>query len=246
MKSYFKKFIPGFLLKIKKEIFIKIDEDYNGQSDNYFIFSHIYKSKLWGNNNSQFYSGGGSHEIGLTEDYVNKVNNFLGNLEFQPVLVDLGCGDFEITRKLIKFCKKVIACDVVDELIEYNKSQYKFENVEFQIIDISIDELPAGDIVVIRQVLQHLSNKTIKKFVKSLKKNNYKYLIITEHLPKSRFFIPNINKITGPSIRPNKPFFKSGIILTTFPFCLKTKKSILLTETIDYIGRINTKIYQLN
>jgi len=58
--------------------------------------------------------------------------------------------------------------------------------------------LPKADCVILRQVLQHLSNEEIKNILAKL--YNYKYLILTEHLPL-RDFIPNEDIISGQGIR---------------------------------------------
>lgn len=60
-------------------------------------------------------------------------------------------------------------------------------------------KIPKVDIVLARQVLQHLSNIQIAKFIRNLEKS-CRYLIITEHLPQGQF-VPNHDKATGPGIR---------------------------------------------
>jgi hypothetical protein len=50
---------------------------------------------------------------------------------------------------------------------------------------------------------------------------NYNFLILTEHLPKSESFPPNLDQDTGPDIRIRH---NSGIVLTAPPFNLKTLK----------------------
>ena len=90
-----------------------------------------------------------------------------------------------------------------------------------------------------------MSNESINNFVK-LSKNKYKYLVVTEHFPISKNFVPNINIPTGPDIRD-----KSGIVLTVPPFNLKVIKDIDLCEVRvsdvlgDVEGIIKTKILQL-
>ncbi len=78
--------------------------------------------------------------------------------------------------------------------------------------------MPLGDCAIIRQVLQHLSNAEVQAIVNKLV--NFKYLILTEHLPKGDF-IPNKDIISGQGIRLKK---KSGINLLAPPFNLKVKE----------------------
>ena len=55
--------------------------------------------------------------------------------------------------------------------------------------------MPKGEIAFVRQVLQHLSNNSIKKFIDNVNKfKPYKYILITEHISDSNILIKNIDK----------------------------------------------------
>ena len=86
---------------------------------------------------------------------------------------------------MLPFSKEYFAVDIVPELIEHLKKQYLQKELSFFCLDIAKDELPKADCVIIRQVLQHLSNKEIKEIVPKL--YDYKYVILTEHLPIGKF-----------------------------------------------------------
>ena len=58
-----------------------------------------------------------------------------------------------------------VHCDISNVILERNRRSYQFENLEFKQINLAEDELPKGDLAFVRQVLQHLSNSEIKKFV---------------------------------------------------------------------------------
>ena len=75
-------------------------------------------------------------------------------------------------------CSNYVACDVVPDLIARNKQVFKELNVDFRVLDMSGEALPDGDIVFIRQVLQHLSNEHIGNVVNKI--YQFKYLILTE------------------------------------------------------------------
>jgi hypothetical protein len=95
--------------------------------------------------------------------------------------------------------------------------------------------------VFIRQVLQHLCNDEIGRIIAQLQ-NKYKYLVLTEHLPSSSSFQPNIDKLTGPHTRLS---LGSGVMVTSFPFDLKIDESIMLCEVEDNGGVIRTFLYKL-
>jgi len=78
----------------------------------------IYEKNLWGEGESDFYSGIGSHHPELIKPYIEAVSSFLTSFKTPPMVCDLGCGDFNIGKELVKHTKKYIAVDIVEELIE--------------------------------------------------------------------------------------------------------------------------------
>ena len=201
----------------------------------------IYEMKLWGDNNTEFYSGDGSHSSAIIKPYIEVVMSFLKSFKNQITVCDLGCGDFNIGKELVKYTKKYIAVDIVPELIAYNKEKFKETNLKFQCLDISKDELPSADCVIIRQVLQHLSNKEVLSVVCKL--YDFKYIILTEHIPDDDF-IPNKDIISGQGIRLKK---QSGLNLVKPPFNLKIKEEKELSKVIlkGKKGVIKTILYEL-
>lgn len=188
----------------------------------------VYTMKLWGDNASEFYSGDGSHKSVIVNPYITAVKSFLTSFETPLTVCDLGCGDFNVGKQLVRHEKKYIAVDIVYDLIVYNKEKFNSPNLEFHCLDIAEDELPKGDCVLLRQVLQHLSNAEIQRIVHKLK--DYKYVILTEHLPNGDY-TPNIDIISGQGIRLKK---QSGVNLLAPPFNFKVKEEKqLLTVSLN-------------
>ncbi len=201
----------------------------------------VYDLHLWGGKDFDFYSGDGSHNIKIIEPYLHSVSTFLKSHNNSLTVCDLGCGDFNIGKQLINYTKKYIGIDIVENLIERNKTLFKAENLEFHCLNIVEDELPKTDCVILRQVLQHLSNTEIQKIIKKL--SHYKYLILTEHLAVGNF-TPNIDIISGQGIRIKK---NSGVNLLEAPFNLKIVEAQKLSQiTLDNNkGIIKTTLYRL-
>ena len=227
IKTFLKFIIPDFILRYR----IKLNHKKKGFEKKSLkeIFSDIYKHNLWDNyseSKNEFYSGTGSRNKEINEKYVNSLKVFFKSFEKKPTIVDLGCGDFFIGSQLTGFANKYIAVDVVDELINFNKKKYNNLNVDFQSLDITKDNLPIGDVVIVREVLQHLSNKNIKNVLDKIK-TQYQYLIFTEALPNLKNFKANKDFLNGPDTRLS---LLSGIILTKPPFNLIIKKHKTLLE----------------
>ena len=202
----------------------------------------IYENNLWGGKQSEFFSGDGSHNPELINPYLETVTSFLKSFVTQPVVCDLGCGDFNIGKELVKYSKKYIAIDIVPGLIAHNKKTFKASNLDFHSLDIAEDELPSADCVILRQVLQHLSNNEIKSVVEKL--YDYKYVILTEHLPEEDFEA-NKDIVSGQGIRLKK---QSGVNLLASPFNFKVveEKQLLSLNSADVQGVVVTMLYKVN
>jgi len=122
----------------------------------------IYEKKLWGDDSSKFYSGDGSHLPEMVQPYITAVREFLTSFEKPLNVCDVGCGDFNVGEKLVSYAEKYIAVDIVPALIAYNQKKFQAENLEFHCLDVAVDALPFGECVLIRQVLQHLSNTEVQ------------------------------------------------------------------------------------
>jgi hypothetical protein len=257
IKKIIKKIVPNKIIKtikqLKSEIKIvfrqskfmryKIDKNF-GDMNSADIFDKIYSDKIWGGDfDGNSISGAGSHSEDVVKPYVDKVSNFL--LKIQPsVIVDLGCGDFNIGKNFVDYAEEYIACDVSNKILNRNKKNFSsIKNVEFKLIDLANDDLPIGDVCLVRQVLQHLSNSDINNFVKKLNLEKlYKYLIITEHIPINKNFKANLDKRTGSGIRL---LFNSGVVLHKEPFNLIASETIDLVEVPNMGGIIKTIIYKI-
>jgi len=201
----------------------------------------VYALNLWGDNQSDFYSGAGSYLPEIVTPYLDLITEFLGSFNPPITICDLGCGDFNIGKELVKYTKQYIAIDIVPNLIERNMDMFKYDNLEFHCLDIAVDDLPKADCVIIRQVLQHLSNGEVQNIVSKL--TAYKYVIVTEHLPAIEFE-PNKDIISGQGIRLKK---QSGINLLIAPFNFKVKKErqLLKIALKDEVGVIVTTLYEV-
>jgi SAM-dependent methyltransferase len=179
--------------------------------------------------------------------YVSAACGFLQSFEEKPDVVDLGCGDFNVGSRIRPNCGKYIGVDVVEGLVKRNIEKYANENVDFRAIDITNEDLPKGDVVFIRQVLQHLSNSEIEKVVAKLPAS-YRFIVLTEHLPVDSF-VPNLDKPRGFQVRLELEKAASGIILTEPPFNLKVARTTTLCEAFETLGRrkgvIRTILYEL-
>jgi hypothetical protein len=100
-------------------------------------------------------------------------------------VVDLGCGDFRIG--LLLYDKTNIdytGYDAYKGVIDYNNDKFKeYKNFHFIHSDFTSfkdrTNIKNGDLCIIKDVLQHLPNKTVIKFLDYITKSNkFKYILL--------------------------------------------------------------------
>lgn len=203
------------------------------------IFANIYQHGEWGGNSSEYYSGSGSHEPSIVSPYVEAVQTLLRGMPSPPVLVDVGSGDFNVGKNFVELVRHYYACDIVSDLQKYNAEKFQHRNLEFLCLNAVEDDLPDGDLIVVRQVFQHLSNAQISQVVRKCFK--YQRWIITEHLPGWEDFQPNADITAGCGIRA---LFNSGVVLTAKPFNVTGYNTRVLCEVAEHGGVIRTTLFE--
>ena len=245
IKRLIKNSVPAWLVKLRRNYLSGRREQEYANLSSAQVFTKIYQDGAWGRStrpDQRFYSGTGSHDVNIVNNYVTSVGKFLSAFASPPDVVDLGCGDFAIGSRLRHLCGRYIACDIVEPVIAWNRERFRDANVDFRLLDISTDALPDGTVAIVRQVLQHLSNEQISGVVARIR-NKYAYLVLTEHLPVSDPFVPNIDKPAGWDVRAGS---NSGVVLTCPPFNLQVLNQQVLCESQEISGRVRTIAYRLS
>jgi SAM-dependent methyltransferase len=212
------------------------------------IFEDVYRNKRWGHEEgAEFFSGSGSRGR-AAEDYVREMTALLKEHEEElgrPVtVVDIGCGDFQIGRALVERMPTMtyVGCDIVPSLIEHNQENYASDRVRFQQLDIVEDRPPSGDVCLVRQVLQHLSNDEIERALQNLS-GRFTAIYVTEGQPELRVGPFNPDKPTGSGVRFNwERGVGRGLELAEAPFNRRAEEvfrsfspphEVIVTERID-------------
>jgi SAM-dependent methyltransferase len=167
------------------------------------IFTSIYAEGRWGRDEAEpegYFSGTGTRTPEIAGAYVAALRSFAAEFGHPPSVVDLGCGDFHIGAQIRPLFGAYTACDIVPGLIERNRQRFGVLGVDFRCLDITTDDLPHADVILVRQVLQHLSNRDIAGFVRRVA-GACRHLVVTEHWPALDGFTPNAVKPSGSDIR---------------------------------------------
>ncbi len=230
IRAFLKSVTPALVLETYRNVRKQRSHARNRHRTTEAVFTEIYQKNIWGGEPGTFCSGTGSRDSAVVEPYIESMKRELGRIGAAHLTaVDLGCGDYSIGARLSASCGHYIGIDVVRALVDHNNARFGNDRVLFHHIDIVRDELPAGDICFVRQVLQHLSNDQIVTVLAKL--HQYRYVFITEHLPSpDRLVQKNMDKPHGGDIRVSSG---SGVFLGTSPFLVAPR---LLQHILDVPG----------
>jgi len=212
-----------------------ITRSYKSKSLQY-IFEDIYKQGRWGKSeDGRFNSGSGSTQQAV-EPYSKLIREYILRHGIKKV-VDLGCGDFRAGKGIIQDMDiDYTGVDVVRPLIAELNDTYAFASVRFCCLNIVEDDLPTGDLYLIRQVFQHLSNDQINCVLdKIFQKKPLPHVIITEHLPSDNKVAWNKDKAAGPDIRM---YYNSGVYLEHPPFSMHIQTLLSIPQPFNGIDAI--------
>jgi len=130
--------------------------------------------------------------------YISFLQKFINDNKLK-VIVDVGCGDFEIGSNIYNTLDVYyFGYDVYEEIINYDKKEHLPEyKYHFNVLDCynNIKELPLGDLCIVKDVFQYWSNNSINVFLNYLIKNKrFKYILIVNSCGQQ---MDNCNTATG-------------------------------------------------
>lgn len=192
------------------------------------IFSNIYATNRWDHG-----SGPGSLPE-ATVEYQKILKEVITKNEIKTVL-DYGCGDWQFS-KLLNWENMVdhyIGADVVPLLIENHRLKYANSKVSFKLIDNDFSWNNV-DLIICKDVLQHLSLEIIDNILKEMKVHA-KYLLITNDTdgPKGSLFLNKECRIGEwrPVDVSASPWNLSGEKLLTWKVRNRTKQTLLIKNS---------------
>jgi len=191
------------------------------------LFLKIYKKHYWGGKSR---SGLGS-DLTYTKALREKFPKLLKELDVHSIL-DIPCGDFNWLKEVNLDFIDYVGCDIVNEIIINNNKNYSNKNKRFLKLDIKNDDLPSADLILCKDLMQHLSFEDIWKTINNIKKTKAKFLLASSNIETKT----NSDIVTGGSRKINllaPPFsFPSPIqmINEENPIKLHRDKRLLLWE----------------
>lgn len=136
------------------------------------IFKRYYQENFWADDESVSGAGSTMEATAAIRKYLPTVFKGMNSL------LDIPCGDFNWLRS-VQLPQMYIGADVVPELIAENAQKFGDKNTKFRVLDITKDPLPKVDIVMVRDLFGHFSNREVQAALKNIRRSGSRYLLAT-------------------------------------------------------------------
>ena len=141
-------------------------------------FNRIYTEDVWGRDVAGKGTSGSGSTPEITREYRGYLQEFIKTHQVQSI-VDAGCGDWSFSSTIDWAGARYLGVDIASDVIEAVRTKHEHGNIAFRVGDIT-EELPAADLLISKDVLQHLPNALVQKFIRNnLKRGKYKWVLLT-------------------------------------------------------------------
>jgi SAM-dependent methyltransferase len=232
-KSTVKRFVPRPILAAYDRERLRWDMARSRGKSKEQIFSDIYENNRWGGEPGTYVSGTGSLPD-VIGSYISVLRALIHSERVKRI-VDLGCGDFEVARRILSPELSYVGCDIVPGLAARNTARFANERIEFRNLDIVADALPEGDLCIIRQVFQHLSNRDVATVLR--KARQYPLVVATDEQVVGDHSEGNIDIVPYHGTRR---LFGEGLKLEAEPFFERVEILLEHSSGSDAAGSSDT------
>jgi len=133
------------------------------------IFDTFYKTK---NVNSE------GNNKDLSDSVKNKIKNLIKYKNIKSV-IDLPCGKYLWDKETFGLLDSYHGGDIVGDLIVNNIENHKDKNTQFSVIDILEDNIPSGDLLIVRDLIGSYPLEYGESIIKKIVQSECKYLLST-------------------------------------------------------------------
>jgi SAM-dependent methyltransferase len=192
-------------------------------------FNRIYSEGTWGKDVTGKGTSGTGSTLEITREYRAYVEGFIKKHNVKSV-VDAGCGDWGFSSAMDWGDASYLGVDIASDVIATVRKKYEKGKITFRVGDIT-EDLPAADLLISKDVLQHLSNELVHKFIQNnLRQGKYKWVILTNDRTGPR---QNLDTQPGghrPLDLAAPPFNVRGLVDLPITFGVETAK---ITSLLD-------------
>jgi len=177
------------------------------------VFSDIYQNLKWGDGSvAKPLSGEGSVPE-FAAPYVEFVQKVISRFEIKSVL-DCGHGDWSMWQDFRFEGIDYLGLDVADGISEKVSESFGSANRKFLQADFCYSELPDADLLLTKDVLQHLSTNDVQRFLRNIQ--DQKFLILCNDFESSDSWFDSLRRSIQVRTRIQRlrakrsPFYRVG------------------------------------
>ena len=190
-------------------------------------FNRIYAEGTWGRDVAGKGTSGTGSTLEITREYRAYVEDFMKQHRITSV-VDAGCGDWSFSSAIDWGNASYLGVDIASDVIATVRRKHEKGKITFQVGDIT-EELPAAELLISKDVLQHLSNSLVHKFISNnLRNGKYKWVILTNDRGNRNYDIESGTYRAIDLAAP--PFDVRGLIDLPIKFGNETTKTTSLLD----------------
>lgn len=148
----------------------------------------------WGTDEQGYGFSGSGSMLEQAMPYKVFLEDFLNENQIESV-VDFGCGDWTFSQHVEWGNANYFGVDLVKSVIRRNQARFDASNISFACGDGASMDLPEADLLLCKDVLQHLSHEEILAFLQLVPK--YKHVLITNDVDSHTLTSVNDKIATG-------------------------------------------------
>lgn len=186
------------------------------------VFEKVYETGIWGVDENQKGTSGSGSEPRNALPYINYLTKFLKEKNITSV-VDAGCGDWQFSRNLDWTGISYTGIDASKTVVTTNLEKFAKDNINFIHANFIDMNLPKADLLILKDVLQHLSIANVHKAIKQFKK--FKYVIVVNDID------PNTQTSKNREIADGD---YRTLDITAKPFGVKAKRVLTYKPEFSY------------
>lgn len=178
-------------------------------------FDRIYREQTWSGNDDAVPLSGPGSKVESSLPVIEFINRAVEQEKIESVL-DLGCGDLTYISTVEHITSGAVSytgIDISNFILRENSEKYPWFNGDS--MDITEPRIFEADLIIIKDLLFHLTNKQIEALFENLTNSRFKYCLVTtmKNMSNRRRILDPKHNYADVNIRIF-PFFRNQYLYT--------------------------------
>lgn len=121
----------------------------------------------------------------MTREYIEFLNHLIQRSPTITTILDIGCGDWQIMGHVDLSGRQYLGIDVVASVVEKNNRDVGAHSVGFQVLNPCRTEIPYADLIIMKDVVQHLPGVHVQRILEQIKHRCKFAVIANDYTPQN-------------------------------------------------------------